>query len=432
MNQTQERPDHAAEIRRALTDVRCVLDALGLLKGAGKQSRGYIVCCPWHHEKTPSCSVRLKDGVLVAHCFACGGGGDVLGLVAAVRGLDLRAQFKQVLAEAAEIGGLWDIQDAVERKQSAQPRPRARSVFPSSPGLSPEPEPEPAAAIEATTFRATAQAVLEACPLAGSVAVGLVSRGVLYEARLDGWGEVPPDEEAANVVAALTSKFDAKSLEWIIRGEGFCQPNYRLLIPWRAPDGTVNDIQRRWAPQYGTEQPPDRRKYLRLDGRHYRPQTRYAYGVDSPNLASAEEIWIVEGATDVLALRALNRNSATPHKLAALGIPGASSWQTVRDSILVHVKGRVVHAAFDADRAGQQAVQACLADIQSAQPSKITRPAVPRGLKDWCELSANLHWYEESYGQRSARYQRELNSGSTWDCCGARKRASSDAPASNG
>jgi DNA primase len=101
------RPNPAGEIRRLLVDPPCVAEALGLAEGAARQARGITVRCPWHNERTPSCSITVgADGTLRAHCFGCGHGGDVLHLVAQVRGLDLRRDFMRVLDEAAQVAGV--------------------------------------------------------------------------------------------------------------------------------------------------------------------------------------------------------------------------------------------------------------------------------------------------------------------------------------
>ena len=64
--------DHKKELRHALTDVHRVIRALGLEKGAQRQATGLTICCPWHKENTPSCSVTLgKDGTIRLRCFGC-------------------------------------------------------------------------------------------------------------------------------------------------------------------------------------------------------------------------------------------------------------------------------------------------------------------------------------------------------------------------
>ena len=99
-------PAKATEIKAALADPERVLGLLGLLDGAKRQAHGYLILCPWHSERTPSCSVKLaSDGTIAAHCFGCGVGGDVLSLVAAARGLDTRRDFPRVVELAADLAG---------------------------------------------------------------------------------------------------------------------------------------------------------------------------------------------------------------------------------------------------------------------------------------------------------------------------------------
>lgn len=54
------------------------------LKRAG---RGYMCLCPFHSEKTPSCSVTTDMGGFF-HCFGCGTGGDVITFVMKIENLD--------------------------------------------------------------------------------------------------------------------------------------------------------------------------------------------------------------------------------------------------------------------------------------------------------------------------------------------------------
>ena len=95
------------DIRRRLADPGRVVAALGLGKGSRPSTRGVMVRCPAHEDSTASCSVRAgKDGTIIAVCHGCQWRGDVLGLVAAVRGLDPRREFRRVLEEAARLAGV--------------------------------------------------------------------------------------------------------------------------------------------------------------------------------------------------------------------------------------------------------------------------------------------------------------------------------------
>lgn len=118
------RPDYARELRNTIVDSREVCARLGLLGGKGswvRQSNGVIVRCPWHEEKTPSCSVRRgPDGTIQVRCHGCGVGGDVLSLVAQVNGLSTRSDFVSVLLATAELGGRSDIAEALNGNGNAQ------------------------------------------------------------------------------------------------------------------------------------------------------------------------------------------------------------------------------------------------------------------------------------------------------------------------
>lgn len=53
-----------------------------------KKGSGYMGCCPWHDDKTPSLSVDKEKGLY--NCFGCGESGDVFNLVMKVKGLDFK------------------------------------------------------------------------------------------------------------------------------------------------------------------------------------------------------------------------------------------------------------------------------------------------------------------------------------------------------
>lgn len=129
----------AHDIRRGLTDPTRVCSALGLLDRAQRQANGWLVKCPVHAEKTPSCSVsRGPDGTVRVKCFACGFAGDALTLVAAVHGLSTNGpDFREVLERSAVIGGMLWLAEEVRGGQAAA---RERPVRPAP--EPPEPMPE--------------------------------------------------------------------------------------------------------------------------------------------------------------------------------------------------------------------------------------------------------------------------------------------------
>lgn len=68
--------------------------------------RKYMVCCPFHEEKTPSCEIDIDKGLY--HCFGCGSSGDVFTLVAYEECLDLDdwKDFQKAAKIIADIGGI--------------------------------------------------------------------------------------------------------------------------------------------------------------------------------------------------------------------------------------------------------------------------------------------------------------------------------------
>jgi hypothetical protein len=130
------RPDHAAEVRRGLADPLALCRGLGIDKGLKRQTAGVHVRCPVHAERNPSCSVTLGEGRTIrVKCFGCDFTGDALTLIAVVRGLDLRTQFKEVLRVGAEIAGLHHVLHELDTGEVDADRPAPRAL--------PEAPPEP-------------------------------------------------------------------------------------------------------------------------------------------------------------------------------------------------------------------------------------------------------------------------------------------------
>jgi hypothetical protein len=119
----------AIEIRRVLVEPRTVCRALGIDEGAKPQSRGLIIRCPWHAERTPSCSVRrAEDGTIGVRCFGCAATGDVLDLVAVVNQLDPTRDFPEVIRRAAALAGL--LPDDPRRRSMPAPPAAMRTRWP--------------------------------------------------------------------------------------------------------------------------------------------------------------------------------------------------------------------------------------------------------------------------------------------------------------
>jgi hypothetical protein len=108
-----EPADDVDRIKQALDNPRALCDALGLIPDGGRGRTWFLdgrdairVPCPWHGERTGSCSVTLAGGTVRVHCFGCDQSGDALSLIAQVEGLDLRTDFRRVLDVAADLAGV--------------------------------------------------------------------------------------------------------------------------------------------------------------------------------------------------------------------------------------------------------------------------------------------------------------------------------------
>jgi hypothetical protein len=121
--------DRAGDLRKVLSDARTVCQRLGLDEGSRPQARGVLIRCPWHADRTPSCSVREgSDGTLAVRCFGCGRTGDVFHLVGAANGIDdIGREFAEVLRLAAELAGApitesaWTFRRRTPESESSYP-----------------------------------------------------------------------------------------------------------------------------------------------------------------------------------------------------------------------------------------------------------------------------------------------------------------------
>ena len=77
-------PESTIEEIRLRTDIVDLISSYGIqVKRAGG---GYMACCPFHHEKTPSFSISREKGYY--HCFGCGESGSVFTFVQKHEGLE--------------------------------------------------------------------------------------------------------------------------------------------------------------------------------------------------------------------------------------------------------------------------------------------------------------------------------------------------------
>lgn len=351
------RSQEREELRAALIDPADVVEGLGLV--GRRQSGGVMIRCPEHDDRRPSCSVtRGEGGTLRVHCFSCGFSGDVFALIAVVHGLDVRAQFREVLEYARELAS------------DVKPRgaPTIKSVDLAPPHLSPPPE-----------VTSVFEALLQATQLEGEVAEYVDARGLLAQAKLAGCRALPPESAQRHLVASLRRDHgqEAVCASGLVKGDVFVWSSHRLVVPWRRSDGTISTIQRRLFGAVGATAAP---RYIFPRG--WGAEEPYGSELLGPS-APASEVLLVEGVTDVLAARAL----PDADERVVIGVPGVS-WRPARgwESI---ARGRRILIGFDSDQPGESAAHALAAVLYAAGATDVARARPAK--KDWAELVEVAH-----------------------------------------
>lgn len=379
-----ERPDHAATLRRELADPRAVCQALGLLGGRRGvdfilQATGVTVTCPIHGGCSLSVT-RGKAGDLRIKCFGpCELAGDVLSLVAAVRGLDVRRDFRAVLREAAELAGDWGLVAELDGATTTSTRP-AR-VLRIVPRVADE-----LSSLDAVTFDRLGVAICERSPLTSDAEACryLDGRRMLDLALDAGWCSLPSTVAGrAELVAELVAIFgdDALRRSGLFRRDGALRlvwDEHRLCIPWRSSAGLVQTVQRRLVrPPRDDERS---RRYVFPSGRG--PASPYTVRGDVEGMSTGAAVAYVEGSVDALALRSIARSKGVD--VLVLGLPGVSAWRAEWASVAI---GRPAIIALDADAAGEAHVVTMTRDLSAS--TSIAR-WMPRNAKDWADVLARV------------------------------------------
>lgn len=225
-----------AALRARVTDPRHAIERLGLTEGATRSGTGYLVRCPWHAERTPSCSVTSgPDGTLRARCFSCGATGDLWGLVAARLGVPPASR------ELLEAG--LDLFDATDLATDS-PRPRRDRA-----ALPPRPAPESSLAPERVypSPEAIARFWGSLEPVTGHPDCSLM---------LDERGIDPAEVERRDLARALPEYSDILPAARF-RGRTWDETTHRLVVPVFDAEGKMRSV-RGWACLAGVEGAPKR------------------------------------------------------------------------------------------------------------------------------------------------------------------------------
>ena len=191
-----------------------------------RYGRSSKICCLWHNENDPSCSVTIgNSGTLRFHCFACDESWDIFSAIAQREGLSAEDDFPKVLVRAAELVGRWDVVDAVEGREvprEARPMPKREPQ--------PKPEPEP-------TYPPLDEIseLLSACVRVDqepSVWQWLHSRGIDSH-----------DVAVRDLALAMPAQF-IPEYQWSrFRGRSWGDLAHRLIMPVYGPSGSIMSVR---------------------------------------------------------------------------------------------------------------------------------------------------------------------------------------------
>jgi CHC2-type zinc finger protein/Toprim domain-containing protein len=287
-------------VKARLNDVDDVIQLLDLVVERREGGRVWILC-PWHSERTASCSLQVRRGVLLAHCFGCSVGGDVLALVAASHGLDIKRDFPRVLEQGARLANV-----DINRLQSAPPAPR-RAPRPPELGFPPVDE---------------VRALWDACtPVSDDAAVAewiRDARGLIPKA-VDCYGLARALPQAAVVPRWARYRGSAEhARSWPDLG-------YRAIVPMYDEAGELRSVRARAIVQPPNKEPkvvPPRgfaaKGLLMMD-----PLAKIVFATGCWPWDSRRVVAVAEGEPDFLTLASQGTGARAD---AVIGISGSGAW----------------------------------------------------------------------------------------------------------
>ena len=342
-----------ASVREAVdaADMVEVVSARTQLRRSGARWTGL---CPFHDEKTPSFSVNPGDKLF--YCFGCGKGGDVISFVQETEQLDF-AQAVEWLAERYRVTLEYE-ESSPEQDAARGRRDRLLSLLE-----------------QATAFY---ERWLWESPRGEAARAYLQSRGldeaVCHEYRL---GLAPGGATLARKAREKGFTGAELSAAGLVNRRGNDYFNGRLLFPLADARGRVRGFQARRL----RENDPLRAKYVNSpEGELFR-KGDLLYGLDRARTAIAkqERAVVVEGNTDVLALRQTGLE------------PVVASMGTALTERQLKELSRLTHKAwlcFDGDAAGEAATLRGM-ELAAAQGFDVRGVTLPPG-RDPADLAAEF------------------------------------------
>lgn len=333
--------DASVEAVKTATDVVEVISGRTPLRRSGARFTGL---CPFHDERTPSFSVSPEKGTY--YCFGCQRGGDAISFVEETEGVDFvgaiewLAQRFNVPLEYEEASPQ---QDARRRR-----RERLYAVLDAAASFYERYLWDSQAGTEARAYLASRGLADEVCR---EYRLGLAARGTTLARKARERGFTQQELTGAGLVNR--------------RGNDYFQG--RLLFPIADARGRIVGLQARRL----REDDPLQAKYVNSPEGDLFRKGDLLYGLDRARTAIAREerALIVEGNTDVLALRQ-----------AGLGPVVASMGTALTERQLKELARltRKLYLCFDADAAGEAATLRGM-DLAAAQRFDVRVVALPPG-----------------------------------------------------
>jgi DNA primase len=333
--------DESVEVVKATADIVALVEGYTRLRKSGAR---FVGLCPFHQEKTPSFGVSPDRGSF--KCFGCGEGGDAIAFVEKLENLDFVGAI-EFLADRFNVPLEYE-ESSPEQDRQRRQRERLFALLE-----------------QATSFY---ERHLWDSPRGEAARSYLESRGLGEEVCRDyRLGLAPGGATLAG--KAREKGFTAQELgaAGLVNRRGNDYFNGRLLFPLADARGRVRGFQARKL----REDDPLRAKYVNSpEGELFR-KGDMLYGLDRARVAIAkqERAVVVEGNTDVLALRQ-----------AGLEPVVASMGTALTDRQLKELS-RLTHKAwlcFDGDAAGEAATLRGM-ELAAAQGFDVRVVTLPPG-----------------------------------------------------
>jgi DNA primase len=308
----------SVEAVKAAANIVDLVEARTRLRRVGGR---YTGLCPFHEEKTPSFSVSPDRGTY--HCFGCGVGGDAISFVRETESLDFVGAIEW-LADRFHVPIEYE-ESSPHADEQRRRRERLRTLLE-----------------QAASFY---ERVLWASEMGTAAREYLASRGldeaICREFRL---GLSPPGSTLARKARDKGFSPDELAGAGLVTRRGNDYFQRRLMFPLSDPRGRVIAFQARKL----YEDDPLRGKYVNSPESDvfHKSNVLYGFHLARAAIAKQDRALVVEGNTDVIALR----QAGLEPVVASMGT--ALTERQLRE--LVRLTQRVF-LCFDADAAGEEA-----------------------------------------------------------------------------